>query len=497
MRSGLRCDNVGVRRFWSANIAGVGLPACYSSCVHNEQHILKTKVLANIDDVPFVPPVRAWNITTKIWKRRMRKLCGVLSPMTNEEFVASYPPGTKRNDYKMAVARLLQYGVSARDFKIRSFIKQEKKVFKGIPKERLIQARGMVANVLLGKRLKVIERCCHGLKSSKRWGVRPTRLFAKGLSQSDRAAVVVDKWSNFADPVCVSIDAVAFDRHVRPYQLDSLDRIYESLFPGDSSLKYGLHRRKVNKDYKTRHGIRYLPDRQRMSGDMDTSLGNCLLVAMMIEHIMRNLPIKRFDMFVDGDDSLIFVERKDAAKLLDNLFVQFRNLGHEIRVESTFDQLSGIEHCHHHLMMSLDPPRFIRDIKRSLSGIASSIHKFASRRGVRRYLKLMAACELTLGRGVPMMQPTAKMLYNGCGYVKIPPDENMAIYRLAMLERLDLAMEEPITQAARNEVERIFGFTVNQQLQYEGGLEFPSTYEFTRCPLEIALVDGRIHDWRD
>lgn len=487
-----------MRRFWTADIEGVGLPSCYSSCIHNEMHILRTKVLACIDKEPFKPPGRTWKVITKIWKRRMRKLCGDLTPLTNEEFIASYDPGAKRNDYSMAVKYLEERGYSRKDFRIRSFIKQEKKVFKGVAKERLIQARGLVANVVLGRRLKVIERCAYGLKSSRRWGVNPTRLLAKGMSQSQRAAVLIDKWSNFNDPVCISVDAVAFDRHVREYQLDSLDRMYESLFPGDSEFKTALRYRLGNTSFTTRHGIKYIPEPQRMSGDMDTSIGNCLLVAMMIEHVMMSLRIRKFDMFNDGDDTLILVERIDLEKLKTNLDLEFEKLGHNIRVEGIFHELSGIEHCHHHLMMSLSPPRFVRDIKRSLSGVASSVNKFISKRAVRRYLKLMSACEMCLGRGVPMVQPVAQMLYNGCGKITMVRDVTLAIHRMAKLERLDqLCVVEPITMAARLEVEAIYGYSVADQLDFESQLEFPHSYEFTKEPLCVIPHGDQLLDWRD
>merc|ERR1711982_285948 len=84
-------------------------------------------------------------------------------------------------------------------------------------------------------------------------------------------------------------------------------RVYKALVGKSHELSWLLRETLVNSG-KTKHGILYKIIANRMSGDMDTGIGNSLLAFLLVWTVMRQLRLRKWDLLCDGDDILVFTD---------------------------------------------------------------------------------------------------------------------------------------------------------------------------------------------
>jgi len=80
-----------------------------------------------------------------------------------------------------------------------------------------------------------------------------------------------------------------------------------------------------------------------MSGDMNTALGNCMLMCCLIMSYL-NLKNIDYDFINNGDDAVLFMEKKHE-RLLDDLPEWFLNMGFTMVVEPPAYELEAVEFC--------------------------------------------------------------------------------------------------------------------------------------------------------
>ena len=144
----------------------------------------------------------------------------------------------------------------------------------------------------------------------------------------------------FNAPVVVSLDASRFDQHVSKELLEIEHSIYMHMCPSGELrrlLQWQLHNKGVSSQ-----GIRYHTRGKRMSGDMNTALGNCILMILMVSAFMDG---RKYDMLDDGDDGLLIVEEDEYAWVCQNAEPAFLNFGMEIKVENVARSLEEVEWC--------------------------------------------------------------------------------------------------------------------------------------------------------
>ncbi len=109
----------------------------------------------------------------------------------------------------------------------------------------------------------------------------------KGMDVRTVAKVLREKWDMFPNPVAIGLDASRFDQHVSVPALEFEHSVYLSCF------KQKKHRERLAKllklqlenhctGYAEDGVIKYTTTGTRMSGDMNTSLGNCVLMCSLI-----------------------------------------------------------------------------------------------------------------------------------------------------------------------------------------------------------------------
>lgn len=447
------------------------LPFVHHDCIHNQTIAIHNRV-CGVVPVPTHEGLAQLEVAA-------RRVCRMLPIVTPEDYyvMPMRYGGAKRTRYLNATDDVLSFGVSKSDSTIKMFVKSERiqpDEAKPNPDPRAIQFRNARYCVELARFLKPIEEHLYAL-SGVGVGVPPSRAIAKGLNQVERAELLVEKMSRFDDPVVVSLDASRFDQHVDRRLLQVEHSVYLHCCK-DSFFALLLSWQLDNKCFSSR-GIKYKVSGKRMSGDMNTALGNCLLMIIMLCAFM--VWCSKWDVLDDGDDVLVIIERRDLARLVGTVKVKFLAFGHEMKVENIASKLEQIVFCQSQCIeFRCGNFKFVRNPWKVLSCALTGVKYFNQPRARAKLLYSIGLCELILGLGVPVLQEFALAILRNCGVTKgieLPYDgslmsrvrREMRTLGLATLTRVN---PQPISMEARVSFEVAFRMTVQEQIRVESFL---------------------------
>lgn len=388
-------------------IGDLWLPYVHGSCACNEIVAVHNRV-CGIQAVS-TPQAR---VDIKGQFKRMASRCQFVVPYTTEQFLNCYT-GVKRERYRQAAESLQAIPLCRKDANIQAFVKAEKiNPEKLSPDPRLIQYRNMRYNIVIGRVLKAMEKQLYAIKV----GSFLTPGIAKCLNSKQRAAMLLDKYAKFKQPVVYTLDCSRFDGHVTPQMLECELNFYISLCPNDLEFSQAIKWQMNNKCY-TSNGIRYRTTGKRCSGDMNTALGNCMLMIAMISAAMRTLKVKIWDIIDDGDDCLLFIESDEEHKLA-GLADCFATYGQELKLENRATNIYDIVFCQTRLFMG-KIPRMVRSWRKVLAQGTSGSTNWPEKAMVKPMCHAVGLCEFALNQGVPIMEEYAlALIRNGNG--KIP-----------------------------------------------------------------------------
>lgn len=377
------------------------------------------------------------------------------------EWIQAYS-GKKRRKYQQAQQSLAENPITRNDAGIMAFIKPEK-IEDDTRDPRVIQARGARYNYELGNYLKPIEHALYNIKGTRnlRNWLPPTRCIAKGLCMRKRALLLKKKWDRFTDPICYSIDASRFDAHVTT-MLEVEHLVYKRFYK-DPHLDKLLAWQLLNK-CRTATGIRYSCYAGRMSGDMNTALGNCLISIIIAASIMRELKIRKWDMLCDGDDVLLFFERSQAPS---NIARHYLDYGFVIKTEVA-RTLFEIPFCQSHVVETVEGLKMVQIPDRVLSRALAGTKHWHEEKFRSKYLALIGYCELALNMGVPVLQEFALMVLSWGS--ELPPKPAFSGHVIkALREEKDhrIIQPLPISIDARATFTEAFGIELEEQLALE------------------------------
>lgn len=280
-------------------------------------------------------------------RRRLAALLPSTAPVSHDQFVESYV-GRKRESYRRALADMRAGRTTpADDSRINVFVKYEKtdRTTKKDPVPRVISPRDPKYNIRVGRYLKPLE---HKLfKSIDTLFGHPTIM--KGYNVTRTAQILHEKWDSFRNPVAIGLDASRFDQHVSYDALKWEHAIYLECYKvkkHKQRLGSLLEHQLVNHCRgETADGVvEYTVTGTRMSGDMNTSMGNCLLMCMMIHSYLSAKGIKGA-LANNGDDCVVFMEREQLDGFMENLTSWFLDMGFNMAVETPVYSFEEIEFC--------------------------------------------------------------------------------------------------------------------------------------------------------
>lgn len=341
------------------------------------------------------------------YKRAVAAYIGRQSPVTRQQFVEYYK-GPRRTIYQAAADGLVLKPVRPQDSHLSTFIKAEKVnlSIKPDPAPRVIQPRRPRYNVELGKFLLPLE---HKVYDAIDKLFRSPTIMSK-YNSFQQADILYQKWSSFNHPVCIGMDASRFDQHVSEAALKFEHSFYELVFGKDKELLQLLKWQINNVGYAlaTDGKFKYTKRGSRMSGDMNTSLGNKFLMCLMAKAYIDTLRC-RVEFVNNGDDCLLFLEKKDL-KRLSTLNKYFADFGFKIVQEPPVYEFEHIEFCQCKPIKCNGIYRMIRNVKTCLLKDVTSVTLGHDVLAYRRWLKSVADCGLAFCADIPVMGAFYRML---------------------------------------------------------------------------------------
>jgi len=461
-----------------------GVVTYYHNCKNNLLSALRNRVLA---DVP-----KASKGGIKSLQRQARKMTRKLhavAPWTRDDVLGHYK-GAKRKRYADAADRFEEEGVTHRDSVVDLFVKSEATpIVKTFKAPRAIQPRSYVYGYSIARFIKPIEEVIYLLRGFGQKGVNNSRVIAKGLSQTQRAKLLLKKSANFSDPVWMTLDASRFDLHVSKEQLKIEHSVYLSMLNNPEFAKL-LKMQLVNQGRVRSLGLKYTCDGGRMSGDMNTAVGNCVLMVLMVEEMMTRLRCPKYDILDDGDDIIVIVEKGWELVLKEKAFEIFLDFGHEVKIENIAYTFEDLEWCQcHPVEFEYGRWKLVRNpVKILTKGIAGTKYFTNPDEKTRRKLiNSVGHCELVLNLGVPVLQSFGEALIRLSGTTELLKFDSVDEYYHRInkeLKAMNVPLEKvkgrEITFEARCSFERAFGITVSDQVELEEWLE----------NLEVSILGG-------
>jgi len=305
------------------------------------------------------PPVQSVIVRGRLDTIRdeLVKNIGSFAPVTYDEFVGLYK-GPKKLCYERAVASIVDKPVNVRDARAKAFVKREKCNVTKAP--RVIQPRDPRYGAALGRFIKPVEKVIYSAMARL---IDGDRIVSKGLNLDGVGQLIESKWLKFKNPVAVGLDATKFDMHCSIPILEWEHSVYNGVFRSAELrklLSWQLHNR--GSGYAEDGKVKYEIEGRRLSGDMNTSCGNCLIMCAIVIWYCRQLNIK-YDLINNGDDCVVFMEAQDLSKFQSNLVNTFIEFGYRIVCEEPVYVLEHIEFCQMHPVYVGDSYRMVRNPK--------------------------------------------------------------------------------------------------------------------------------------
>jgi len=468
-----------VKERYLYNVAGIG-PEMNLRINNADINTLKTALLTRMYYcevngefvAPPQPQQQTVNAVLSDFRSELLKHTRSATPVSLDEVVEMYK-GRKRTIYANAHESLKETNINRADAVSIAFVKCEKVNPTKAP--RCIQPRDPRYNLVLGSYIKPIE---HKLYKAIRkvFGDGPTVI--KGYNVKEVATIMTGKWNSFNKPVAIGLDATKFDMHVSASMLNWEHSIYKRIYNGDQMLNKLLswQLNNVGKGYCDDGKLQYKVKGKRFSGDMNTALGNCIIMCAMVWSYARSRGVD-IKLMNNGDDCVVFMESSELSKFQDGLDEWFLALGFRMTVEEPCYALPEIEFCQMRCIRTANGPVMVRNIPVALSKDAMCIIPLETESTMRKWLGAVGECGVALCDGVPVMQSYYNMYCrNGVKDSKI--SESVAFRTgVHMLMQGMVTTNTKVSEEAREDVYIAWGIPpdaqIDLELQYDNmGIDF-------------------------
>lgn len=300
-----------------------------------------------------------------LWlKRLLRKQCKFRPSRSSEiQFLSCYL-ARRRAVYEQAAETLKMKPLRKSDAHVKFFVKAENTniTAKPDPVFRGISPRGPRYCIELGRYTRPLEAVIYQTLND----IAGHPSIAKGLNAAAVGRLFEEKWNTFVNPVAIGLDASRFDQHVNRQALEWEHSVYLMLFGGSledrSYLKWLLSLQLRNKIFANFEDgkLRTSVEGVRMSGDMNTALGNVLIMVALVMTYAKERDIKiRF--MNNGDDVVVILEDRDQERFSAGLKEWFLEFGFNMKVEDPVYDIEKIEFCQTHPIWTPDGYIMVRD----------------------------------------------------------------------------------------------------------------------------------------
>lgn len=444
----------------------------FSDCTANVITALKERVFFHLVDGQFVAPTaptaESVRNTLTAFAHLVRRRAFSSVPVAIRDYHEAYR-GPRKEVYRRAGERLAREGMRRSFAYLGTFVKHEKILNnprkRAVP--RVIQPRKPEYNVAVGRYIRHLEHPLYGIIDEICGG--PTVM--KGYNVVDIGTHMADAWRQFANPVAIGLDASRFDQHVSVPMLQWEHSVYSLFY-------HGVERRKLMRllalqlenigfascpdgTYKyTVHGC-------RASGDINTAMGNCLIMCALVYAYTRYAGVGKWRLLNNGDDCVVIVERSDLPKFA-ALPQWFMTMGFVMTVEKPVFTLEEVEFCQMHPVFDGVTWRMVRNVRVVVSKDVTFLQRFASEKHYSSYRYVLAQGGLALTGGLPIMQQFYQSIGHGaCLFNMNHVDSRFLESGFMHLTRGLSAKTRAISDIARVSFWRAFGLTPTEQRDWE------------------------------
>lgn len=399
--------------------------------------------------------------------------------------------GRKRADMERAVASLMIEPITQRDARTKPFVKgNEKREMLGAtlsdtpdPLPRVIQCRNPRYVISCAQWLKELEKPVFSA-IARAWGEVTV---AKGLNADQTGRLVHRKYNSFSDCAMVGLDASKFDKHVSVEMLQWEHSVYTALHRHDPELAQLLSWQLSNRGTgNTPEGkVRYSVKGCRMSGDINTSLGNCLIMCALV-HAYSEFCGVHTKLINNGDDCVVFMNRRDVPRFGRGLETWFREMGFLMQVEEPVYEIEKMVFCQTQPVWVNGNYRMVRNPRVAAAKDCRTVVDISRESAARKWAAAVGDCGASLTDGIPISREYYSCMQRFGGRDKGSIEQHPA-------------MESGMQFMARGMVDR--GTAISAQTRYSFWLAFGVLPDQQRCienyyrntHLEYsapALVDG-------
>lgn len=386
-----------------------------------------------------------------------------IPPLTYGQFVDSYH-GAKRKRYLAAVQSLVCDPIIHKDARVNSFVKVEKINFtaKPDPCPRLIQPRTFRYGAALGRHIKHIEKPLFKQIANVFGG----DTVLKGYDCIGVASRLKQMWDEFEVPVAVGLDASRFDQHCSKSALKWEHSIWEMFCTDKADVRklLAMQLENIGRVFTEEGIIKYKTDGCRMSGDMNTSSGNCLLMCAMVYSYCRSAGLSKFRLANNGDDCVLILDKHELTRLT-TLQDWFTKAGYTMKVEEPVFEFEHIVFCQTQPVFDGVGYRMVRDPRVSMAKDLTSTLNCKEVHVRSRWMAAMRHGGNSLVVGVPVLGSFYSM-YPDTNYKTSSRDTiNRTITESGMWMMIPKIKQAPrgITAAARYSFWLAFGITPDNQ----------------------------------
>jgi len=429
----------------------------------------------------------------KQYFREFRRLVDVNMPnlprLSRQQVVDRYT-GSKRRVYEEAYQSLCRESLSRKDSKLHMFVKFEKQDLGKAP--RGINPRDPRFNLELGRYLKHAEKPFFKA-INKAFQSVTNHTVIKGLNADESARVLHQKWLRFNEPVAIGLDAEKFDAHVSVQALQFEHSFYTDQYPGDSQLKRMLlwQLRNGGTAYAADGKVKFSIAGTRSSGDLNTSLGNCLIMCGSIYAYARQRGVT-IELANNGDDCVVMCERSEQSKFLAGLEGWFRHRGFSMVAEEPVYEFERIEFCQTKPILTSAGWRMVRNHAAVFKKDPMCLVSISNDKTFRKWLYAVGECGSILTSGVPV-QSAFYASFKRHGLKCSDAFVDHTYKGTSMCSRISGLDNAEITAEARVSYYYAFGVLPDEQVCIEDGLASSVIGEWDSSPItrdSIVLNPG-------
>jgi hypothetical protein len=468
-------------------ISGISNHNCYSTfnnTIDAAECAVKERVFFVQLNELFVPPPQPIDgiySKSSSFDRILRKNARFTNPMDPLSFAESYR-ARKRTLYTNAANSLKLRPISRKDAYVNAFLKFEKYDF--IPTKRkvprIISPRGPRFNVSMGRFLKPVEKKIYSIINNQIYK-SPTIL--KGMNQEERGRVIYDIWKSFKKPCALGIDAKRFDQHVSEDALRYEHSIYKCFHPYSSEFSRLCDWQVNNKCYINQPDgtIYYTTKGTRMSGDNNTSLGNCLLCTRMLHDFVISIPGMK--LINDGDDCVLFFESHFLEQVRAGINPHCLKYGFTMEIELPVFELEHVEFCQSQPVYDGRCYTMIRNPHRCIPKDSISLKNLDQQNIAEMWLSAVGHCGLATSGGMPIFDSMYRCYIrasNGAEPLKDPLMDEYMWFATMGMNRSNCS----VTTQARYSFWLAFNIPPDSQIaieQYYDDLSLDSSVKIDRC----------------